>query len=339
MTIATERPADRAYALVNGFRTAQVVRAAVELRIPDLLAGSPMSAAQLSTATSIPIDRMRRLLRGLAATGVLIEQERGLYANSEVGEMLREGVPGSRHALARMLIPESYESWGHFMHTLRTGTTGHSVAHGMTLWEHIASDPDFGARFNAAMASLSEGLSDFVSRSHVFNGAARVVDVGGGKGALLAGVLHAHPGLRGTVLDLAAGLVETAAYLDSRGVLDRCEIVEGDFFQSVPAADVYLLKDILHDWDDEHAAQILAVIRRAMSPSAHVLILERVVPSHITDDPAHLHAVMTDLQMMVQLGGRERTLEEYEPLFQAAGLRLERFTPGDQYHLVEAVVA
>lgn len=297
-----------------------------------------MSVEELSAATSIPADRIRRLLRGLVATGVLIEAG-GLYSNSEVGEMFREAVPGSQRNLARMLIPESYESWSHLMETLRTGTTGHSIAYGMTLWDHIAQDPDYGARFNAAMASLSEGVTEFVARSETFKAASLAVDVGGGKGALIAGVLRAHPHLRGILFDLRGGLVAAGEYLTSSGVADRCEILEGDFFRAVPAADVYLLKDILHDWDDDHAVQILSVIRRSMKPEARVLIIERVVPSNVTDDPAHLHAVMTDLQMMVQLGGRERTLEEYRPLFEAAALSFVRFTPGDHFHLVEASAA
>ncbi|TME40413.1 MAG: methyltransferase [Chloroflexi bacterium] len=333
----TLKPEDRAYQLVNGFRAAQVVGGAVRLGIPDHLATGPMSVDGLSMETKIEAGRLRRLLRGLVALGVVAEQNDGRFSNTEVGELFREGVPGTRRLMALMLIPESYRAWDHFMETLQTGVTGHSLAHGGTLWESLARDPDFAARFNAVMASNSEEVARFVATSGEFTHASVVIDVGGGKGALVAGVMLDHPRLRGIVYDVPAGLAETSEYLAARGVADRCAIVEGDFFKSVPAGDVYLLKDILHDWDDERAGAILAVCRAAMNPGARTMIVERVPPSHLSDDPVHLNFAMTDLQMMVQLGGRERTLEEYEPLFEGAGLKLDRFTPGGVYQLVEAV--
>lgn len=330
-------PGDRAYELVNGFRAAQIVHAAVELRVPDLLADGPKSAEDLSSASGIESKRLRRLLRALVGLGVLVETDDGRFANTEVGDLFREGVPGSRRALVRMLIPETYRIWDHFMETLRTGETGQSLAHGATLWEVIARDPDFAARFNDAMAWNTENAAEFVATSGDFEGASLVVDVGGGKGSLLAGVLLAHPDLRGIVFDLPAGLGQTAEYLVTQRVLDRCRIVEGDFFESVPPGDVYLLKDILHDWDDQKATAILRVCRREMSPRARVMVVERVLPSRITNSPVHLNATMTDLQMMVQLGSQERTVAEHARLFEAARLKLDRFTPGGVYQLVEAV--
>jgi O-methyltransferase/methyltransferase family protein len=330
-------PGDRAYELVNGFRTSQIVHAAVELGIPDLLTDGSKSAADLARATGIETSRLRRLLRALAGLGVLVEAGDGRFANSELGELFREGVAGSRRSLVRMLVPESYRNWDHFMETLRTGVTGQSLAHGGTLWDLIARDPDFGARFNTAMAGNTEQMANFVGSAGDFSHASVVVDVGGGEGSLVAGVLRAHPGLRGVVYDLAAGLVQTQAYLSSHGVADRCEIVEGNFFESVPKGDVYLLKDILHDWDDDAATAILRVCRREMSAGKRLMIVERVMPSHITATPAHMNATMTDLQMMVQLGGQERTEEQFVELFAAAHLRLDRFTPGGVYQLLEAI--
>lgn len=328
---------DRAYELVNGFRTTQIVYAAVELRIPDLLGEGKRSADELSAATGIDRGRLRRLLRALAALGVLEEATDGGFVNTEVGELFRNDVPASRRRLVRMLVPESYRNWDHFMETLRTGVTGQSIAHGATLWELIARDPDFGSRFNEAMASNTESLAQFVATSGDFAHASLVVDVGGGEGSLLAGVLRHHPGLRGIVVDLPAGLAQTASYLMSQQVLDRCTIVEGNFFDSVPAGDVFMLKDILHDWDDEHVGAILGVCRTAMSPSARIMVVERVMPSHVTSTSTHMNATMTDLQMMVQLGGQERTLEEFGVLFERAGLKIDQFTPGGVYQLIEAV--
>lgn len=332
-------PGERAYELANGFRATQIVHAAAELRIPDHIAEGHTTVEQLSSATGIESGRLRRLLRALAGLGVLTETVEGRYGNTEVAELFREEVPDSRRPLVRMLVPESYRNWGHFMETLRTGVTGQQLAHGATLWELVARDPDFGARFNAAMASNTESLAQFVATSGDFAHASLVVDVGGGEGSLIAGVLRAHKAIRGVVFDLPAGLAQTSAYLLAQNVLDRCTLVEGDFFQSVPDADAFLLKDILHDWDDERAMAILKSCRRAMNLSARIMIVERVMPSHVTPAPAHLNATITDLQMMTQLGGKERTLEEFGELFETAELKLERFTPGGVYQLIEAVAS
>ena len=326
---------DRAFELVSGFRASQVVHAAAELHLPDLIAAGKTSIEELSAATRIDRSRMRRLVRALIALGVFTETE-GRLANTAVGELFREGVPGSRWANVRMLVPEGYHDWDHFMETLRTGVTGESLAYGGTLWQHIARDPDFAARFNEAMAANSEAVARFVAQADDFSDVTVVADVGGGTGALVAAVLSAHSSLRGIVYDLPAGLAKTYDYLAARGLLARCSIVEGDFFESAPAADMYLLKDILHDWDDDHAAQILAVCRKAMPGRGRVIIVERVMPSRVTEDPVHLASTMTDLHMMVLLGGRERTLEDFGQLFSRTGLELERFIPGDVYHIVEA---
>jgi hypothetical protein len=224
------------------------------------------------------------------------------------------------------------------METLRSGRTGHEIAHGGTLWDSLRWDPDFADRFNQAMASGSEQVAEFVASSCDFSKASLIVDVGGGKGALAAGVLRAHPHLRGVICDLPAGLDGTAEYLERHSVQDRCTTAECDFFQSVPpGADLYLLKDIIHDWDDDRATVILSACRRAAGPGARILIVERLLPSRVTDAPTHLNAVMTDLQMMVQLGSQERTVAEYKALLEGAGWLYSGSYPGELYGVVEAL--
>jgi hypothetical protein len=329
-------PADRALELVNGFRITQVVNAAAELRIPDLVAANPMTASELAAATGIDTGRLSRLLSGLVVIGVLELGDDGRYSNTAVGELFREGVPGSMRANIRMLVPESYRDWDHVMETLQTGVTGHSLAHGGTLWDSIARDPDFAHRFNAAMASNSERVAEFVASALDFGGARLVVDVGGGKGALAGGILRAHPHLTAVICDVGPGLAEAPGYLADLGVVDRCSFVECDFFASVPrGGDVYLLKDIVHDWDDEHAAAILSVCRRAMAIGARVMIVERGFPGRATPTPRDFSSVMIDLQMMVQLGSRERTIVEYRSLLEGAGLAFVGATPGELYVVVE----
>ena len=311
-----------------------MVYAAIELDLPDLIGGGQTTIEELSASTEIEASRLRRLLRGLVALGVLTETgER--YTNTEVGEAFRRE-PGSARAGARMLIPESYRSWSRFLETLRTGVPGQLLEHGETMWERLAREPNFAEVFNERMALNSQGVVDFVAKKGDFAGASVIADIGGGTGALIAGVLLAHLELKGIVFDIPGGLGETAAYLAERRLTDRCQILEGSFFNSVPAADIYLLKDILHDWDDENAAKILTVCRGAINPDGRLMIVERVAPAHITDDPRHFASALTDLHMMVQLGGRERTLEDFDVLFRATGFERLRFTPGEVFHLLEA---
>jgi orsellinic acid C2-O-methyltransferase len=332
--------AARAYELVNGFRASQLVRLAIQLKIPDLLADGPHSHEELSAATGIEGSRLRRTLRGLAGLGVLREDEDGRFASTEVGELFREAVPGSLSPLAMMLLPESYRAWEHLAETVQTGRTGWQIVFGTSLWGLLDRDSDYGQRFNRAMVAVSQTVADFVTAGSDFSTASVIVDVGGGTGALAAGILRAHPGLRGIVCDLAAGLAGTQEYLSQLGVLDRCTMVESDFFVSVPeGGDVYLLKNIIHDWDDENAALILSACRRAMASSARILLIERLLPARVTDEPAHLNAVMTDLQMMVQLGGRERTEGEYRSLLEGAGFNFSKSVSGGLFGMVEAIAS
>ena len=184
-----------------------------QLRVPDLLADGPLSAEDLGAATGIDSDRLRRVLRGLAALGVLVETEEGRFRNTDVGDLFREGVQGSQRAMALMLLPESYGAWDHFMETMRSGKTGHEIAHGGSLWDSLAGDADFAGRFNQAMASGTEQIAEFVAGGSDFSSASVIVDIGGGNGALAAGILRAHPHLRAIICDLPAGLAGTREYL------------------------------------------------------------------------------------------------------------------------------
>jgi hypothetical protein len=331
-------PADAAYELVNGFRASQLVRLAAQLRVPDLLADGPLSAEDVSTATGIDADRLHRVLRGLVGLGVLVETEEGRFRNTEVGNLFREGVQGSRRAMALMLLPESYRDWDHLMETMRTGKPGHEIAHGGSLWDSLARDADFAGRFNQAMVSGTNEIVEFVAAGSDFSSVSVIVDVGGGNGALAAGILQAHPHLRAIICDLPAGLAGTREYLSRQRVSDRCTTVEADFFKTVPmGGDVYLLKNIIHDWDDEHATLILSACRRASARGARILLIERLLPARVTNSPEHLNAVMMDLQMMVQLGSRERTLAEYRALLEHAGYEFGGSLPGALYGVVEGV--
>ncbi len=310
--------------LLNGFRAYQLVVAACRLKLPDLVAagvGDPEAIAEL-TETHAPT--MRRALRGLAAVGFFKEQAPGRYVSTQVSDAFRSDRPGLRNT-AVMLAGEGYRAWGELMYCLQTGEPAFERVFGKSRWQKMADDPEDAARFNAAMVEITQRVAEALLAACDFGGVRTIVDIGGGTGALLTRILIANPDAEGILFDVPAGLAGARAALEAAGVADRVQLVAGDFFESVPAgADLYLLKSIIHDWDDERATRILTSCRTAMGVGSRLMLVERRVPDQVTDPDADLPLVMSDLQMMVVLGGRERTTSEYAALLEAAGLRMSR---------------
>jgi O-methyltransferase domain/Dimerisation domain len=331
---------DRAFQLVSGFRATQMVRAAVELKIPDLVAAGPRSSDDLAASSGVQPGPLRRILRALVSLGVFVESEDGQFGATPISECFRDR-PGTQRLMALMLPSESYEAFGDLMHTLRTGEPAFDHVFGMTHWEQLAQEPERSSIFNAAMQSITERIKDGVVAAYDFGSLQSVVDVGGGRGSVIAALLKANPHLRGTVLDLPAGLAETEDYLKEQGVHERCQVVSGNFFESVPAGcDAYVLKHIVHDWNDEKATAILATCRKAMGAGARLILVERIVPARAEESAAARAVFLGDIQMLVTLGGRERTVEEFKALLQGAGLKLTRVIPtGSDFHLIEGAPA
>ena len=306
-----------------GYRASQAVGLAVELAIPDRVADRAMTAGELAQATGSDEDSLARFLRGLCALGVLTEDEQGRFGPTPLSACLRSGQ--REHAMARMTLSEGYAAWAELGHSVLTGKPAYELVHGLPRWEHMAGSPVARERFNAAMAASAQvdgrALSDACDLSEI----STLVDIGGGRAALMAAVLTAQPKMRGVIVDLKPGLEGAPAQLDAAGVAGRCELVVGNFFDSVPKdGDAYLLRWILHDWDDKHAAQIIKVCVEAMPPNGRLLVIERLMPDRFQATPDDLRLVMADLHMMVVLGGRERTEAEFRILFAAAGLELRR---------------
>jgi hypothetical protein len=329
---------DRAYQLINGFRATQMVRAVAELKIPDLVAAGPLSSEELAASVGVQPEPLRRVLRALVALGVFTENEGGRFGATDISECFTD-LPGTLRGMARMLPNESYDAFGDLMHTLRTGQPAFEHVFGMTHWDQLAKDPERSAIFNAAMQSGTEQVMAGVVAAYDFGAVRSIVDVGGGRGTLIAALLKANPQLTGIVLDIPAGLAETKAYLNERGVGDRCEVVQGSFFESVPAGhDVYLLKQILHDWSDEKATAILTTCRKAMDARGRLIVVGRIIPVRAEESAAARALFMADIQMLVILGGRERTEEEFRTLFEGADLRLARVIPTTSvFQLIEGV--
>ena len=324
--------------LLNGFRGYQLVVAACRLKLPDLVAAGVSDAGALAAKTSTHEASLRRALRGLAAWGFFAEDSQGGFTATALSDMFRSDKPGIRN-LTLMLSQEGYRVWEDLLYTLETGQPAFERVYGKKRWEMLAGEPEQAAQFNAAMAETSRRVVSAFVKAYDFGRVRSVVDVGGGNGALLAGVLAAHPGVEGVLFDLAAGLAGAAEAMESVGIADRVRIVDGSFFESVPrGADLYLLKSIIHDWDDDHATSILRTCRAAMGRDARIVLLERPMPERVAADGASLATLMGDLHMMILLGGRERTTDEYASLFESAGLRLTHpITMDSDFYAIEAV--
>jgi hypothetical protein len=315
--------------LMKNFWLARAVSVAAELGIADRLVAAPRTAAELAEELHLNENALRRLLRALVSEGFFTETD-GRFANSPKTEGLRSDVPWSMRASARaQLGQEHYGSWEELLYCLQTGKDGVSKHYGVPVWEYYARNPERGAVFNASMTSLTSGIEHAVLAAYDFTPFSHIVDVGGGHGRLLSQILTAAPSARGTLFD-QPGVVGGAPKLDP-----RIEKAPGDFFQAVPrGGDLYTMKFIIHDWNDEQSIAILKNVRAAMAPAGKVLLLETVIPEGT--DPAF--SKFMDLNMLVMTGGQERTRAEYARLLAAAGLRLTRVTSTQSpCSIVEAV--
>jgi predicted O-methyltransferase YrrM len=312
--------------LIGGYRISQLVRTAALLNICDRLAAGPRDAADLAAEARAESRLLHRLLRALAGVGVLEEGPDGRFTNTEMGELLRTDVPGSAAGVAAGVLQDNvWKAWGELPRGVVEGATPHMLGNGATFWEVLARDSESSARFNAHMVSQTQAFVPQLLDAFDFSRSRTVIDVGGGNGALIAAILSEHPALRGVLFDRDTGLAGADEFLRRRGVADRCTTVTGNFFESVPAgADTYLLRFVLHDWDDEHAAQILRAVRRAMSPGTQLIVIDHLLPERADRSPDSRAALLIDMHMYVLFGARERTEREMRAMLDAAGFRVER---------------
>jgi hypothetical protein len=310
-------------ALVRGYRISQAIYVVTQLGIPDLLADGPLEIDELARATESHPASLRRVLLFLAGVGVLDKVGPQRFALTPMSALLRTGVPGSvRPSVLFSLAESHWRPWGHMLHTVRTGETAFDHAHGTGLFEYLASHPEVGAAFNAGMLGNSPDHARLVAATYDFSKINVVVDVGGGRGRLLATILERYPRLRGILFDQPHVIEDAREILEEVGVVDRCELVGGSFFDAVPAGgDAYVLRNIIHDWDDDQAVAILTSCRRSMTDDARLVLVERYLATDPHEAVLVLHA---DLEMLVNVGGRERTTDEYASLLARSGLRLTR---------------
>ena len=311
--------------LITGYWVSQAVGVVARLGIADELVAGTRGSDEIARAVGADADALHRVLRLLASLGVFEEGPPGSFALTPLGETLRSDAPGSvRNFAIAETAPGHWLPWGRLYDSVRSGQPMAGEALGMELFEWYAQNSEEAAYFSAAMGNLSALAASELVRVYDFSAVGTVADVGGAHGVLLTAVLGANPAARGILFDLPH-VVETAgSAIVAAGLSDRCELVSGDFFEAVPeGADLHLLKQIVHDWNDERATQLLQNCHRALAPAGKLLLVEMLIPPDNRPSPAQA----MDLNMLVLLGGQERTEEQFERLFKAAGFRLEQVIP------------
>lgn len=329
-------PPARVYELATGAWVSQALGVAAELGVADVLAGGPRPVGEIAAEVGADASTLYRLLRALADRQVFTELDGQRFALTEVSEVLRSGVPGSMRAWAVMLArPFHQAAWSGLADSVRTGEPAFDRVHGRPAFDYLAANPEDGRVLNEAMTSASAGAIAPTVAAYDFGAYGKVVDVGGGQGALIAAILAAYPGVHGVLFDLPNVIADAGGPLEDAGVARRCDLVGGDFLTEVPSGgDAYVLSNILHDWDDDRAERILATCRAAMNPGGRLLLVEAVLP----DGPAPNEAKWIDLEMLIMGSGRQRTEGEYRRLFGRTGFALTRVAPTPApFDLVEAV--
>jgi len=317
----TPAPAAMIEMILAGW-TSQAITVAAQLGVADALADGPLPIDQLAARVDADADALRRLLRALISRGVFRYRRDGRYELNSLADTLRSDAPASMKSAARFYgSQEQRERWTLLVDSVRTGTSVVPALRGKSSFDYFAEEPELAELFNQTMTSVSEMTDATVVAGYDFGAYPTIVDVGGGHGPLLATILAAAPASRGVLYDLPLVVANALNLLRENGVADRVCIAEGSFFEGVPAdGDAYVLKNIIHDWPDDKAVQILRNVRAAAGRRATVLLVEFVIPEHNRDFPGK----WVDLEMMLNLGARERTAAEYRDLLGQAGFRMTR---------------
>lgn len=321
--------------LITGYWVSQAVGVAARLGVADQLAAGPRGSDDLARAVGAQPQALHRVLRMLASIGVFGQPDPGVFALTPLGETLRSDSPDSvrNFAIAETAYGH-WATWGRLLDSVKTGAPMAREALGGDLWEWYGQNPEEAAFFSAAMGNLATLAASELVRVYDCTAARTIADIGGAHGVLLAAALRANPDARGILFDLPHVIATAADALAGEGVAERCELVSGDFLEAVPdGADLHILKQILHDWDDEDATRLLTNCHRALAAGGKLLVVEMVVPAD--NRPGMAQAM--DLNMLVLLGGRERTEAEYRDLLEGGGFRLERVIPTHSpFQVIEA---
>jgi orsellinic acid C2-O-methyltransferase len=328
---------------INASWTTQAIAAAVELRIPELLASAPLASEALARVAGCDTASLRRLLVALATLDLVEHDADGRCALTKSGALLRADVADSLAAWALFNGRHAARVWPRLAQSVQSGRSARTNSGGSDDFDHLDVDPAAADLFHRAMSELTRPIAAAFAAAVDLGRARLVVDVGGGYGRLIATLLIAYPEMHGVLFDLPHAIAAAAPQLARVGVAGRCDFVCGSFFEVVPAgADAYLLKSVLHDWDDGRSATILDACRRAMasSPVARLFVIERLAPERFGTTARDRAIARSDLNMLVSLGGRERTEAQYRAMLRHAGLEPGRtHALAAEFSAIEAVVA
>jgi predicted transcriptional regulator len=323
--------------MLTSYWISQALHVSAQLCVADLLKEGPQSAARLAEATGTHARSLYRLLRALASEGVFIEDEQGRFALTPLGECLRSDAPNSQRSMAIMNGEEHYRCWGELLYSVQTGQTAFEKLYGQPIFQYLAAHPRQARIFDEGMVGVHGAETKAMLDAYDFSKFGTLVDVGGGNGSLLLATLQRHPALRGVLFDRPDVIERARANVKAVGLEDRCTLTPGDFFQTAPpGGDAYLMRHIIHDWNDEQCRAILRNCRKVMPSSAKLLLVESVIPPG--NEPCF--AKFLDLTMLAIPGGMERTEVEYRELLASAGFRLESIVPtASVIHIIESAPA
>ena len=312
--------------IATGHFLASALQVVVRLGVPGRIGDGTVTAAELASATGVREDALYRVLRALASVGLFEEVSARAFRLTPAGQALRPDVPGSMHHMALWITsPFHFRVYAEMMHAVRTGQPAAEKVTGVPVFEYFPRDPDLSEIFNDAMTAFSNQVIPAALEVYDFSGIERIVDVAGGHGAVIMAILQKYPEMQGVLFDLDHVVAGAVPRIAAAGLQDRLRAEPGNMFEKItPGADAYIMKHIIHDWDDERATRILQNIRHAMGAKrGRVILLESVIPAGNGPDLGKI----IDLEMLMMPGGKERTAEEFEKLFTQVGFELTRIVP------------
>lgn len=317
-------PQEQMSRLLMGYRNSQALYVAAKLGLADLLRDGPRTADELAAATQTHPRTLYRLLRSLAGMGVFAEDDKQRFSLTPLAECLRSDVPGSQRAMAIMTGEVYYAAFGELLYSVQTGQVAFEKVYGRPIFDYLGEHPERARLFDETMVGVHGRETAAMLDACDFSGVRVLADIGGGNGSVLTTVLRKHPKLQGILFDLPGVAERARAKVEAAGLANRCRVVGGSFFDAVPGdADAYLLRHIIHDWDDAKSTKILHNVHRVMAAGGKLLVVESVIAPG--NEPSFGKSL--DLAMLVLPGGEERTEEEYRRLYEAAGFHLTRIVP------------
>ncbi|ODU01123.1 MAG: methyltransferase [Planctomycetes bacterium SCN 63-9] len=317
-------PREQLAQMIGGACVSQLIYVSAKLDLTTKLVDGPKTVEQLASATQTHAPSLHRILRALASVGIFEEGPAGTFSLTPLAEGLRSDAPDSQHAMAVMMGEEHYHSFGDLLFSVRTGRPSFEKIYGKPVFDYLGEHPDQARTFDAAMTSVHGRETDAMIDAYDFSGIGVLMDVGGGNGSMLIAVLKANPHLQGILFDLPHVIERAKPRIEAAGLADRCRVMEGSFFESIPqGADAYMMRHIIHDWNDERSVTILRNAGRASKPGGKLLVIEGVITPG--NDPSFIK--LLDIIMLTLPGGKERTEEEYRWLYEQTGFKLSRVIP------------